>query len=188
MESDPVVFGWDYVPYGNKDQLRQIRKRKREKKVFCNYKIDSPTDFLRLPYSFLIDAVIGIKQFAGEIIKSPFSFLEEELLKNMIIDRKIPFYKLDGFKPAIEDWRNGITALTYRYRVDGNQGFLATTQNLLGEIPLVGSVFDQWHRKENGSANKLFLTRGIFGGDNSISKIHLCGLTILQETYGILKM
>ena len=165
VKDEPVVFGWDYVKYGNKDLLYQIRKRKRKRKVFCNYKIDNPADFLRLSYSFLIDTVIGLKQFAGETIKSPFSFLEEELLKNMIIDRKIPFYKLDGFKPAIEDWRNGITALTYRYRVDGNQGVLATTQNLLGEVPLVGSVFDQWHRKENSSANKLFLSRGIFGGD-----------------------
>ncbi len=158
----PEVFGWDYVGYSNKDSCGLGRKRK----AFINYKIDSPADYFRLPYTLLIDTVIGLKQFAGEIIKSPLSFLEVEMYENIFIENKIPFYKLDGFRVAIEDWRNGVTALTYRYRVDGNHGMVATTQNLLGEIPLIGSVFDQWSRAESGTSNKLFLTRGIFGGDN----------------------
>jgi hypothetical protein len=159
----PRVFGWDYVKYGTETRFTCNG----EKRAFINYdKIDGPEDYLRLPYTFLVDSVIGLKQFAGEIIKSPFSFIEAEFIKNMIIERKIPFYRLDGFKAAIEDWRNGVTALTYRYRIDGNQDMLATTQNLLGEIPLIGSVFDQWRRKESGTADKLFLTRGIFGGNN----------------------
>ena len=159
--NEPEVFGWDYVAYGKKYNCDLERKRK----AFINYKIDSPAGYFRLPYTFLIDTVIGLKQFAGEIIKSPISFLEEEIFENIFIEKKVPFYKLDGIKAAIEDWRNGVTALTYRYRVDGHQGFVATTQNLLGEIPLVGSVFDQWHGKESGLADKLFLTRGIFGGE-----------------------
>ena len=163
------VFGWDYVDYGNKDS-GNIEKRR---KTFINYKIDTPADYFRLPYTFLIDTVIGLKQFAGEIIKSPISFLEEELFENIFVEKKIPFYKFDGIKAAIEDWRNGVTALTYRYRMDGNQGMVATTQNLLGEIPLIGSVFDQWHRTESVAANKLFLTRGIFGGDNSAQNMSL---------------
>jgi len=48
-----------------------------------------------------------------------------------------------------------------------------TTQNLLGEIPLIGSVFDQWRRAESVDPNKLFLTRGIFGGDNSAQNMSL---------------
>ena len=159
--NEPEVFGWDYVAYGKKYNCDLERKRK----AFINYKIDSPAGYFRLPYTFLIDTVIGLKQFAGEIIKSPISFLEEEIIGNIFIEKKVPFYKLDGIKAAIEDWRNGVTALTYRYRVDGHQGFVATTQNLLGEIPLVGSVFDQWHGEESGLADKLFLTRGIFGGE-----------------------
>jgi len=158
--NEPEVFGWDYVAYGKKDNCDLERKRK----AFINYKINSPAGYFRLPYTFLIDTVIGLKQFAGEIIKSPISFLEEEIFENIFIEKKVPFYKFDGIKAAIEDWRNGVTALTYRYRVDGHQGFVATTQNLLGEIPLVGSVFDQWHGEESGLADKLFLTRGIFGG------------------------
>ena len=158
--NEPEVFGWDYVAYGKKYNCDLERKRK----AFINYKIDSPAGYFRLPYTFLIDTVIGLKQFAGEIIKSPISFLEEEIIGNIFIEKKVPFYKFDGIKAAIEDWRNGVTALTYRYRVDGHQGFVATTQNLLGEIPLVGSVFDQWHGEESGLADKLFLTRGIFGG------------------------
>ncbi len=163
------VFGWDYVGYGNKDSCNLERKRK----TFINYEIDTPADYFRLPYTFLIDTVIGLKQFAGEIIKSPISFLEEEIFKNIFIEKKIPFYKFDGIKAAIEDWRNGVTALTYRYRMDGNQGMVATTQNLLGEIPLIGSVFDQWNRTESVTANKLFLTRGIYGGDNSAQNTSL---------------
>ena len=159
--NEPEVFGWDYVAYGKKYNCDLERKRK----AFINYKIDSPAGYFRLPYTFLIDTVIGLKQFAGEIIKSPISFLEEEIFENIFIEKKVPFYKFDGIKAAIEDWRNGVTALTYRYRVDGHQGFVATTQNLLGEIPLVGSVFDQWHGEESGLADKLFLTRGIFGGE-----------------------
>jgi len=163
------VFGWDYVDYGNKDSCNLERKRK----AFINYKIDTPADYFRLSYTFLIDTVIGLKQFAGEIIKSPISFLEEELFKNIFIEKKIPFYKFDGIKAAVEDWRNGVTALTYRYRMDGNQGIVATTQNLLGEIPIIGSVFDQWNRTESVAANKLFLTRGIYGGDNSAQNMSL---------------
>ncbi len=158
----PGVFGWDYVVYDNKDSCNLGRKGE----TFLNYKDVTPADYFRLPYTFLIDTVIGLKQFAGEIIKSPISFLEAEMYENIFIEKKIPFYKLDGFRAAIEDWRNGVTALTYRYRVDGNHGMVATTQNLLGEIPLIGSVFDQWSRAESGTSNKLFLTRGVFGGDN----------------------
>ena len=157
------------MDYGNKDSCNLERKRK----AFINYKIDTPADYFRLPYTLLIDTVIGLKQFAGEVIKSPISFLEEEMFKNIFIEKKIPFYKFDGIKAAIEDWRNGVTALTYRYRMDGNQGMVATTQNLLGEIPLIGSVFDQWNRTESVTADKLFLTRGIFGGDNSAQNMSL---------------
>lgn len=164
----PEVFGWDYVGYDNNDSGNLERE-----KTFLNYEIDTPADYFRLPYTFLIDTVIGLKQFAGEIIKSPLSFLEEEMVGNVFIEKKIPFYRFDGIKAAIEDWRNGVTALTYRYRVDGNQGMVAATQNLLGEIPLIGSVFDQRSRAESGTSNKLFLTRGIFGGDNSAQNMSL---------------
>jgi hypothetical protein len=163
------VFGWDYVAYGNKDSCNLERKRK----AFINYRIDTAADYFRLPYTLLIDTVIGLKQFAGEVIKSPISFLEEEILNNIFIEKKVPFYKFDGIKAAIEDWRNGFAALTYRYRMDGGQGMVATTQNLLGEIPLIGSVFDQWNRTERVTADKLFLTRGIFGGDNSAQNMSL---------------
>jgi len=166
---EPKVFGWDYAAYGNKDSCNLERKRK----AFINYRIDTAADYFRLPYTLLIDTVIGLKQFAGEVIKSPISFLEEEMLNNIFIEKKVPFYKFDGIKAAIEDWRNGFAALTYRYRMDGNQGMVATTQNLLGEIPLIGSVFDQWNRTESVTADKLFLTRGIFGGDNSAQNMSL---------------
>ena len=102
-EEKPVVFGWDYVKYGNKDRCNC----KIEKQTFINYKIEKPADFLRLSYTFLVDTVIGLKQFTGEIIKSPISFFETELYKNLFIERKIPFYKLDGFRAAGEDWRTG---------------------------------------------------------------------------------
>jgi hypothetical protein len=168
-KDESKVFGWDYVEYGNKNRCNcNVGK-----KAFINYKIDKPADYLRLPYTFLIDTVIGLKQFAGEVIKSPISFLEAEFIKNIFVEKKIPFYKFDGFKAAGEDWRNGVTALTYRYRVDGKQGILATTQNLLGEVPLVGSFFDQWYRTNSGTANKLFLTRGIYGGDDSAQNMAL---------------
>ncbi|MGR3175706.1 MAG: hypothetical protein ACUZ8N_14070 [Candidatus Scalindua sp.] len=163
LEKEPVVFGWDYVKYGNKDRCNC----KIKKQPFINYKIEKPTDYLRLPYSFLVDTVIGLKQFTGEIIKSPISFIETELYKNLFIERKIPFYKFEGFKAAGEDWRNGFTALTYRYRIDGNQGIVETTQNLLGELPLVGSLLDQRYQSDSDTANRLFLTRGIYGGNDS---------------------
>ncbi len=165
----PKVFGWDFAMIGP-DYDTHLNKNRCNcnmmKKGFSDYEIEEPVDYLSIPYTFLIDIVIGLKQFAGEIIKSPISFLEAELFENMIMEGKIPFYKLDGFKAAGEDWRNGVTALTYRHRIDGNQGILATTQNLLGEIPIIGSVFDQWLWKDSGNANKLFLTRGIYGGDD----------------------
>ena len=167
VQDEPEVFGWDYVKYGNKNNS------KRNRQPYINYKIKKPADYLRLPYTFLVDTIIGLKQFAGEIIKSPISFVEAEFIENIFIEKKIPFYKLKGFKAASEDWRNGVTALTYRYRIDGNQGIMAATQNLLGEIPVIGSIFDQRHREKSGTANKLFLTRGIYGGNDSAQNMDL---------------
>ncbi len=156
------IIGWDYVKYDHSYQS----SGKKKKKIFINYEIDRPVDYLRLPYTFAIDTVIGLKQFVGEVVKSPVSFIEAELFENIFIEKKIPFYRLDGFKAVFEDWRNGVTALTYRYKVDGKQGILATTQNLLGEVPIIGSLFDQWYRKESGTVNKMFLTMGIYGGND----------------------
>ena len=167
VQDEPEVFGWDYVKYGNKNNS------KRNRQPYINYKIKKPADYLRLPYTFLVDTIIGLKQFAGEILKSPISFVEAEFIENIFVERKIPFYKLDGFRAAGEDWRNGVTALTYRYRIDGDQGIVATTQNLLGEIPVIGSIFDQRHREKSGTANKLFLTRGIYGGNDSAQNMDL---------------
>jgi hypothetical protein len=157
------IIGWDYVKYDYSYQ-RSVSKRR---EIFVNYKIDPPVDYLRLPYTFLIDAIIGLKQFVGEVVKSPVSFIEAELFENIFIENKFPLYKFNGFKSVYEDWRNGIKALTFRHRVDGKQGILAITQNLLGEVPIVGSVLDQWYKKENDAAEKLFLTRGINGGNDS---------------------
>jgi hypothetical protein len=167
VQDEPEVFGWDYVKYGNKNNT------KRNRQPYINYKIKKPADYLRLPYTFLVDTIIGLKQFAGEILKSPISFVEAEFIENIFVEKKIPFYKLDGFRAAGEDWRNGVTALTYRYRIDGDQGIVATTQNLLGEIPVIGSIFDQRHREKSGTANKLFLTRGIYGGNDSAQNMDL---------------
>ena len=69
-EDEPKVFGWDYVEYGNKNRCNFNG----EKKVFINYKINSPADYLRLPYTFLIDTVIGLKQFAGESYQVSYLF------------------------------------------------------------------------------------------------------------------
>ena len=160
-EETPIIIGWDYVKYSDYEPIEK------DAKMFVNYKIEKPVDYLRLPYTFLIDTIIGLKQFAGEIVKSPVSFIESEFFENIFNERKIPFYKFEGFKAAIEDWHNGITALTYRYRIDGKQGILATTQNLIGEVPVIGSIFDQWYKKEIVDAKRLFLTRGIYGSDNS---------------------
>ncbi len=178
-QDEPKVFGWDYVKYGNKNNS------KRSRQSYINYKIKKPTDYLRIPYTFLVDTVIGLKQFAGEIIKSPISFIETELYKNIFVERKIPFYKFEGFKAAGEDWRNGFTALIYRHRIDGNQGIVETTQNLLGEIPLMGSLLDQWHTNDSGTANRLFLTRGIYGGNDSAQNTALWAhyLTNPSEVY-----
>ena len=167
VQDEPEVFGWDYVKYGNKNNT------KRNRQPYINYKIKKPADYLKLPYTFLVDTIIGLKQFAGEILKSPISFVEAEFIENIFVEKKIPFYKLDGFRAAGEDWRNGVTALTYRYRIDGDQGIVATTQNLLGEIPVIGSIFDQRHREKSGTANKLFLTRGIYGGNDSAQNMDL---------------
>ncbi|MFQ5964223.1 MAG: hypothetical protein ACE5KZ_08075 [Candidatus Scalinduaceae bacterium] len=157
------VIGWDYVKYNHSHR----NSGKKRGKIFLSYKIENPVDYFRLSYIFLVDVIIGLKQFAGEILKSPISFIETELFENIFIEKKIPFYKFEGFKSAIEDWRNGVTALTYRYRVDGKQGILVATQNLLGEVPIIGSLLDQWYKKESNNAKKLFVTRGIHGGDNS---------------------
>jgi hypothetical protein len=169
VENEPKVFGWDFVMIGSKYKNHLNINRcncEAGREDIDSFIVGKKSDYLRAPYIFLIDTVIGLKQFAGEIIKSPISFLEAELFENMIMEGKIPFYKLDGFRAAGEDWKNGITALTYRHRVDGGQGVMETTQHLLGEIPIIGAAFDQRYKMDSRVVNKLFLTRGIYGGDD----------------------
>ncbi len=74
VQDEPEVFGWDYVKYGNKNNS------KRNRQPYINYKIKKPADYLRLPYTFLVDTIIGLKQFAGEILKSPISFLVSRIV------------------------------------------------------------------------------------------------------------
>lgn len=105
---EPEVFGWDYVDYGNKDSCDPERKRK----AFINYKTDTPADYFRLPYIFLIDTVIGLKQFAGEIIKSPISFLEEEIYENIFIEKRFHFTNLMVLRLLL---RTGGTELPHSY-------------------------------------------------------------------------
>ena len=108
----PDVFGWDYVDYSNKDSCNVERKRK----AFLNYKVDAPADYFRLPYTFLIDTVIGLKQFAGEIIKSPFSFLEEEIFENIFVEKKFHSTNLMALKPQL---RIGRTELPHSHTGTG---------------------------------------------------------------------
>ena len=101
-------------------------------------------EYPQLLLDYPVALVIGLKELAGEIVKSPVSALESGW-HSFIAEHRFPLAPLCLERAAlgfVEDWRNGWTALTWRFRARAPHTPLDTVRDFLGAVPLVGPVFD----------------------------------------------
>ena len=123
---------------------------------------------------FLIDVpvylAIGLKEFAGEIVKSPLSVLDVGWFDPMAEGRTpvSPVCFTRAGRAFVEDWRDGWTALSWRFRARRQHTPLDLLRDLLGATPLVGPVFDHHSPPETTGApaptSAMIVGQGIHSG------------------------
>jgi hypothetical protein len=116
---------------------------------------------------------IGLKEFAGEAVKSPFSFVDCGWI-GPTAEGRSPVSPVNFKRAALgfaEDWQNGLTALTYRLRVHSRHTPWDLLRDLLGTVPIVGPVFDYKSPPEDEvpppAVSAIVLVQGIHAGGNA---------------------
>lgn len=131
-------LGWDYVPY-------TAMPEGKGKRITTGYDDIPWWGYPQLVLDVPIYLAIGLKEFCGEIIKSPLSAIDAGWLGTATAGRS-PFSPVClawAGKGFAEDWRNGLTALSWRFRVYHRHTPLDLGQDLLGAIPIFGPMFEQ---------------------------------------------
>jgi hypothetical protein len=87
---------------------------------------------------------IGVKELAGEVVKTPISFVSSAWLGPAIEGRSLvsPVSLSRGAGAVAEDFQNGLTAFTWRFRVRSSHTPLDLLRDLAGAVPVVGPLFD----------------------------------------------
>ena len=128
-----------------------------------------PLDWTQFVVESPIFALIGLKELAGEIVKSPLSFLDVGLLGEGIAGFApwSPKSLERGAGAFVEDWRNGFTALTWRFRHPCAHSPLDTCRDLLAALPIVGPFLDEQTPSPatRRGASRIVISQGINGGD-----------------------
>ena len=105
-------------------------------------------EWWEIPQMLLLDLpvylVLGTKELAGEVVKSPLSFLEAGWL-GPSVEGRTPISPVNfkyAFGAFAEDWRNGFSGLLWRLRVRSRHTPLDLGRELLAAVPVVGPIFD----------------------------------------------
>lgn len=130
-------------------------------------------EYPQLLLDYPIYLVIGLKELAGEIVKSPLSAVDTGWIGTPA-ERRNPLSPVCFRRAArafVEDWRNGLTALTWRFRVRRQHTPLDLARELLGAMPVVGPVFDHKSPPADTSppaaTSAVVLSQGIHAGDDA---------------------
>jgi hypothetical protein len=157
-------FGFDYVAYAD-------MPRRGGGLPCAGYDDLAWWEYPQLLLDIPVYALVGGKEFIGEIAKSPLSAIEGGWLGP-------PAGGFNPFSPVCfergagafaEDWRNGFTALTWHFRVRSRHTPLGLVRQLLGIIPVVGPVFDEKSPPPDASrtvAPIVALSQGIYAGSD----------------------
>ena len=105
-------------------------------------------EWWEFPQLLLLDLpvylALGAKELAGEIIKSPLSFLEEGWIRGSIQGRcpvsPVSFEQAGG--AFLEDWRNGFSGFLWRLRVRSQHTPWDLAMDLAAAVPVVGPLLD----------------------------------------------
>ncbi|MBI4602574.1 MAG: hypothetical protein HY721_11500 [Planctomycetes bacterium] len=130
-------------------------------------------EYPQLLLDYAVYGVLGLKELAGEAVKSPLSFLSAGWI-GPLSEGRSPVSPVSLERAALavaEDWRNGWTALTWRFRVRSRHTPLDLLRDAIAAVPIAGPLFD--HRAPPAdsappaSTSRIAVTQGIHigGGD-----------------------
>jgi hypothetical protein len=87
---------------------------------------------------------IGAKELAGEVVKTPISFVSSAWIGPVVEGRNLisPVCLSRGAGAVAEDIRNGLTAFTWRFRARSRHTPLDLLRDLAAAVPIVGPLVD----------------------------------------------
>ncbi len=174
LDGSGTLIGYDSVAY-------QPPLEKRRAPATVGWDDMAWWEWPQLVIDVPVALVIGVKELAFEIVKSPFSAIESGF-HGTAFERRLPMTPVTLERAAlgfVEDWRNGIDAFTWRFRVRRRHTPLDTFRDLLGAVPLVGPLFD--HKTPpagphgpvvSRGPDEIIVTQGIHADSASEQMIH----------------
>jgi len=112
---------------------------------------------------------VGAKELAGEAVKSPLA-LVTYLIETAAVERRSPLSPTALGRAAgalLEPWKNGFTALIYRFRVRSAHTPIDLLRELAAAVPFVGPVFEPQSPPEDDTeapgTSLVILTGGVHG-------------------------
>jgi hypothetical protein len=115
---------------------------------------------------------VGAKELAGEAVKSPLAFVTH-LIESAAVERRSPVSPTALGRAAgafAEPWKNGVTALIYRFRVRSAHTPIDLLRELAAAVPIVGPVFEPQSPPEDDTeppgTSLLVLTGGVHGSSD----------------------
>ncbi len=173
FDENGELIGFDYIP---NDTTRYTPRESN----FVGYENMAWWEYPMFILDVPVYLTIGIKELAGEIIKSPLSAIDLGWIGT-------PAEKRNPFSPVcferayygfLQDWKDGFTGLTWRFRVRNRHTPWDLGRDLLGAVPIVGPIFDHKgppERKDPPPKTKAFaISQGIHaGGDTEQYTRHL---------------
>ncbi|MBI4585504.1 MAG: hypothetical protein HY717_15935 [Planctomycetes bacterium] len=130
-------IGWDTVDYPAPPPPRQ-------RPLMVGFADLRWWEYPQMIFDLPFYLAIGLKELAGEIVKSPLSAIDSGWIGTAVENRN-PLSPVNFERAAMafaEDWQDGFTALTFRLRVHHRHTPLDTLQEFLGILPIAGPVFD----------------------------------------------
>jgi hypothetical protein len=138
LDAEGKLIGWDHVVFA------ELAPRKRKYNFIIGY---FDLAWWEIPQMLVLDLpvylAIGLKELAGEVVKTPVSFVSSAWtgppiqgwnpLSPVVLER--------GFLAIAEDLKNGWTAFTWRFRVRSRHTPFDLVRDLAAAVPVVGPAF-----------------------------------------------
>jgi hypothetical protein len=167
LDENGAALGWDCVPYGADAAPR------RRGDILVGFDDLAWWEYPQLLLDLPVYLAVGLKELAGEAVKSPLSFLDAGWIPMFVTGRNpfspVCFQRATG--AFADDWRDGFTALTWRLRVRTRHTPLDLVRTIAGAAPIVGPFLDVKSPPEDsvapGHTSFILVSQGIHAGDES---------------------
>ena len=165
-DADGIFAGWDYVPYA-------APPRGAGAAATSGYEDLAWWEYPQLALDMPVYLVLGLKELAGEIVKSPLSALDVGWVGGAADGRSplSPVCFERAGAAAVEDWRNGLSGFLWRFRVRSRHTPLDLVLDLASAAPVIGPAFDHADvppERAGGPPAAVIVSQGIHaGGDEA---------------------